>query len=135
MTSTARPAPWRVSQTAPTIASPPLLVVGHQVGGVQALPGPDVLDEHRIRAVAVRAGAMQRRATVSPSRPPPGLGSDLTPLAEPRSSARLHTDGQYRFSRNPLYAGLLPAAAGVAALRRRRRAPCRRRGRCRWCAM
>lgn len=47
------------------------------------------------------------------------LGSDLTPLVEPRAGARLHTDGLYRFSRHPLYAGLLVSAAGVAVLRRR----------------
>ncbi len=48
------------------------------------------------------------------------LGEDLTPIAEPRVGARLHTDGLYRFSRHPLYAGLLVSAAGVAVLRRRR---------------
>ena len=47
------------------------------------------------------------------------IGSDLTPLPEPRSGARLQTEGLYRFSRNPMYAGLLPAATGIAVLRRR----------------
>jgi len=47
------------------------------------------------------------------------LGGDLTPFVEPRPDARLRTTGPYAFSRNPVYAGLLAAAAGAAVLRRR----------------
>jgi protein-S-isoprenylcysteine O-methyltransferase Ste14 len=45
--------------------------------------------------------------------------SQLTPRVTPPAAARLLTDGPYRFSRHPIYAGLLISAAGVAVLRRR----------------
>jgi protein-S-isoprenylcysteine O-methyltransferase Ste14 len=47
------------------------------------------------------------------------LGADLTPRPQPRAGATLRTTGAYRLSRHPVYAGLLAAAWGVAALRRR----------------
>jgi protein-S-isoprenylcysteine O-methyltransferase Ste14 len=47
------------------------------------------------------------------------LGRDVTPFAEPRADARLQTVGPYALSRNPVYAGLLTAAAAAAVLRRR----------------
>ncbi|HEX2807983.1 MAG TPA: isoprenylcysteine carboxylmethyltransferase family protein [Kineosporiaceae bacterium] len=47
------------------------------------------------------------------------LGRDGTPFVEPRSRARLQTAGPYEISRNPVYAGLLTAAAATAVLRRR----------------
>jgi protein-S-isoprenylcysteine O-methyltransferase Ste14 len=47
------------------------------------------------------------------------LGQDLTPFVEPRAQARLQTAGPYEISRNPVYAGLLAAAAATAVLRRR----------------
>lgn len=46
-------------------------------------------------------------------------GSRLTPRVEPPEGAELLTGGLYALSRNPIYAGLLTAAAGWAVLRRR----------------
>lgn len=48
------------------------------------------------------------------------LGSDATPRVEPRDGAELRTGGLYAVSRNPVYAGLLVGATGLAVLRRRR---------------
>jgi protein-S-isoprenylcysteine O-methyltransferase Ste14 len=48
------------------------------------------------------------------------LGGDLRPAVEPRPGAALRTDGAFRVSRHPVYAGLLLAATGTAVLRRRR---------------
>ena len=47
------------------------------------------------------------------------LGRDLPPFVDPRDGAALRTGGVYRLSRNPVYAGLLVAGAGLAVLRRR----------------
>ena len=46
-------------------------------------------------------------------------GVQLTPRVEPPKRAELITDGVYRWSRNPIYAGLLVAGTGLAVLRRR----------------
>ncbi|HEX5534988.1 MAG TPA: methyltransferase [Actinomycetales bacterium] len=46
-------------------------------------------------------------------------GRHLTPHVEPPPDAPLLTTGPYRLSRNPVYSGLLAAAAGFAVLRRR----------------
>jgi len=46
-------------------------------------------------------------------------GARLTPRVEPPEDAELYTEGLYALSRNPIYAGLLTAAAGWAVLRRR----------------
>ena len=46
-------------------------------------------------------------------------GRALTPRVTPPTGAQLITDGPYRWSRNPIYAGLLVATAGFAVLRRR----------------
>lgn len=40
------------------------------------------------------------------------LGRDLVPWVAPRPGARLRTTGVYRLTRNPIYVGLLVAAAG-----------------------
>lgn len=47
------------------------------------------------------------------------LGGEASPFVEPRHGARLRTDGPYEISRNPVYAGLVVAATGLAVLRRR----------------
>jgi len=47
------------------------------------------------------------------------LGGDTTPFVEPKPGARLRTAGPYEISRNPVYAGLVLAGAGLAVLRRR----------------
>lgn len=47
------------------------------------------------------------------------LGPDLRVGVEPVSGAPLHQDGAYRYSRHPIYTGLIAAAGGVAVLRRR----------------
>lgn len=47
------------------------------------------------------------------------LGPDLTPRAAPPAGAALRTGGPYRFTRNPIYLGLLTGTAGLAVLRRR----------------
>ncbi len=46
-------------------------------------------------------------------------GRHLTPHVEPPAGSPLLTTGPYRLSRNPIYAGLIVAAAGFAVLRRR----------------
>jgi protein-S-isoprenylcysteine O-methyltransferase Ste14 len=46
-------------------------------------------------------------------------GRQLTAHVDPPAGARLLTEGPYRLSRHPVYAGLLLGAAGVAVLRRR----------------
>lgn len=46
-------------------------------------------------------------------------GRQLTPRIDPPDDARLLTSGAYRWSRHPVYAGLLVAGAGLAVLRRR----------------
>lgn len=43
-----------------------------------------------------------------------GLGTSLTPTPVPRSSGRLQTSGLYRFSRHPIYTGLLGVVAAIA---------------------
>lgn len=40
------------------------------------------------------------------------LGRDLVPWVSPREGAALRTSGAYRLTRNPIYVGLLIAAAG-----------------------
>lgn len=40
------------------------------------------------------------------------LGGDLVPWVSPREGAPLRTSGAYRLTRNPIYVGLLIAAAG-----------------------
>lgn len=47
------------------------------------------------------------------------LGRDLTPFVDPRPGAELRTHSAYRFTRHPLYLGVLVAGGGVAVLRRR----------------
>jgi len=47
------------------------------------------------------------------------LDGDATPFVEPKPGARLRTEGPYEISRNPVYAGLVVAGAGLAVLRRR----------------
>jgi protein-S-isoprenylcysteine O-methyltransferase Ste14 len=47
------------------------------------------------------------------------LGSDISPFVEPKEGSSLRTGGAYEISRNPVYAGMLAAAAGLAVLRRR----------------
>lgn len=42
------------------------------------------------------------------------LGRDLVPWVAPREGATLRTTGVYRLTRNPIYVGLLVAAAGWA---------------------
>lgn len=54
-------------------------------------------------------------ATVAAAR----LGPDLSPLPEPPDSGTLHTDGLYGYVRHPIYAGMLTAGLGVAAVRGR----------------
>ncbi|MFN8076670.1 MAG: methyltransferase [Kineosporiaceae bacterium] len=47
------------------------------------------------------------------------LGRDLTPFVDPRPGAELRTHSAYRFTRHPLYLGMLMAGGGAAVLRRR----------------
>ena len=63
-------------------------------------------------AVTVAGGALAVAALAR-------QGGQLTPKVEPVSGAKLLTDGPYRFSRHPVYAGLLVGGAGFAVLRRR----------------
>lgn len=44
------------------------------------------------------------------------LGRSLSPLPQPRASNQLVTTGLYEYARHPMYAGLLIAATGLAAL-------------------
>ncbi|MFC9918211.1 methyltransferase family protein [Agromyces binzhouensis] len=47
------------------------------------------------------------------------LGRDLVPWVAPREGATLKTDGVFRLTRNPIYVGLLIAAAGWVIWRAR----------------
>lgn len=71
------------------------------------------------RPVTVLAGAVGAAGTALMAEGLRFLGGDLTPSVEPRRGARLRTTGPYAVSRNPVYAGLLTAAAAAAVLRRR----------------
>ncbi len=96
-----------------------LLIVGAQSVALAALAWPGRARWRLHPAVSAAASAAAVVGVGVAVAAGTRLGSDLTPLVEPRLGARLHTDGLYRFSRNPLYAGVLPAAAGIAVLRRR----------------
>jgi protein-S-isoprenylcysteine O-methyltransferase Ste14 len=96
-----------------------LLIVGAQSLALAALAWPGSARWRLHPVVAVAAGAAAVAGAGVAIAAGTRLGADLTPLVEPRPGARLHTDGLYRFSRNPLYAGVLPSSAGVAVLRRR----------------
>ncbi len=94
-------------------------LVGAQVATLAALAWPGRARWHLPTVVTAGAVAAAAAGTVVSLAAATRLGEDLTPLPEPREGARLHTDGLYRFSRHPIYGGLLVAAAGVAVLRRR----------------
>lgn len=47
------------------------------------------------------------------------LGSDLVPWVAPKPGAPLRTDGIYRFTRNPIYVGIIVATAGWVLWRAR----------------
>lgn len=63
-------------------------------------------------ALAVAGGAASAAGALR-------LGQELSALPAPTETARLRADGPYRYVRNPIYAGLLAAAAGVAIARGR----------------
>lgn len=77
--------------------------------GRWALPLP-------VRAVATAAAAT---GTALMATAMATQGTQLTPRAEPPAGAQLMTGGPYRFSRHPMYAGLVLGGAGIAVLRRR----------------
>jgi protein-S-isoprenylcysteine O-methyltransferase Ste14 len=73
------------------------------------LPGPVTAGAVAVTAAGAALGAAGLRAQ----------GTRLTPRVEPPAGAGLLTEGPYRVSRHPVYAGLLIGAAGWAVLRRR----------------
>lgn len=73
------------------------------------LPWPVTAGAVAVTAAGAALGAAGLRAQ----------GAQLTPRVAPPAGAGLLTDGPYRVSRHPVYAGLLIGAAGWAVLRRR----------------
>ncbi|GLI27780.1 hypothetical protein ARHIZOSPH14_20220 [Agromyces rhizosphaerae] len=73
------------------------------------LPGPAIWGGPWIVAVAIAAGAAGTALAVAGAAV---LGGDLVPWVAPREGAPLRTGGVFRFTRNPIYLGLLLATFG-----------------------
>ena len=65
--------------------------------------------------VAVPAIAVTAIGAVLATAAARALGTALTPTPEPRAGAALRDDGPYRWSRHPIYGGVLLVVAGVRA--------------------
>jgi protein-S-isoprenylcysteine O-methyltransferase Ste14 len=73
------------------------------------LPGEPLWSETWITVLAVLLGIVGAAVAVAGAA---ALGRDLVPWVAPKPGAPLRTDGVYRFTRNPIYLGLLVATAG-----------------------
>jgi len=73
------------------------------------LPGESLWSATWITVVAVLLGIVGAAIAVAGAA---ALGRDLVPWVAPRPGAPLRTGGVYRFTRNPIYLGLLVATAG-----------------------
>jgi protein-S-isoprenylcysteine O-methyltransferase Ste14 len=104
------------SRTGRTAAD--LLVVAQSVAGA-ALLWPGRARWRLPRAVTAGCLAAAAAGAVLTEEGVRTLGRDLTPFVTPREGAGLATDGAFRLSRNPVYAGLLVAGGSLAVLRRR----------------
>ncbi|WP_254359655.1 methyltransferase family protein [Microbacterium hominis] len=73
------------------------------------LPGAPLWSRWWITAIAVVLAGIGGGVAVAGAW---ALGRNLVPWVAPRPGAPLRTGGVYRFTRNPIYLGLLVAAAG-----------------------
>lgn len=84
--------------------------------GLLLLPGDPMWAAPWITAVGVvlvaAGGALAIAGTVT-------IGADFVPWVAPRAGATLRTGGVFRFTRNPVYLGLLAATAGWTLWRAR----------------
>ncbi len=80
------------------------------------LPGPALRGGPWIVAVAAVIGVIGAALAVAGAAV---LGRDLVPWVAPREGAPLRRDGVFRFTRNPIYLGLILATAGWVLWRAR----------------
>lgn len=73
------------------------------------LPGDPLWSEAWITVLAILLGLDGAALAIAGA---VTLGRDLVPWVAPRPGAPLRTDGVFRFTRNPIYLGLLAATAG-----------------------
>lgn len=73
------------------------------------LPGDPLWSETWITVLAILLGLDGAALAIAGA---VTLGRDLVPWVAPRPGAPLRTDGVFRFTRNPIYLGLLAATAG-----------------------
>lgn len=72
------------------------------------LPGDPLWSEMWITVIAVLLGLIGAALVIASAAV---LGRDLVPWVAPNEGAPLRTDGVFRFTRNPMYLGLLIATA------------------------
>ena len=80
------------------------------------LPGPALWGGPWVVAVAAGVGVVGAALAVAGAAV---LGRDLVPWVAPREGAPLRTGGVFRFTRNPIYVGLILATAGWVLWRAR----------------
>ena len=80
------------------------------------LPGDPLWNEVWITVIAVLLGVVGAVVAIAGAAV---LGRDLVVWVAPRPDAPLRTGGIYRFTRNPIYLGLMLATAGWVLLRAR----------------
>jgi protein-S-isoprenylcysteine O-methyltransferase Ste14 len=95
------------------------VVVGAQLAAIAGLTWPGRPRWSLPRPVAAGAAALIGTGVAVAAAGAKRQGLQLTPWVEPRANAELITDGVYAWTRNPMYAGILLAGAGLALLRRR----------------
>lgn len=96
------------------------LLVAAQLGSAAVIGWPGAPGWRLPRPVSAAAAASLGLGACFGLSAAAQLGSDLRPAVEPKQGSALRTDGAFRVSRHPVYAGLLLAATGAAVLRRRR---------------
>ncbi|BDZ64048.1 methyltransferase family protein [Agromyces mangrovi Wang et al. 2018] len=80
------------------------------------LPGPSLWGGPVVGVVAAAVGVVGVALAVAGAAV---LGRDLVPWVAPREGAPLRTGGVFRFTRNPIYLGLILATAGWVLWRAR----------------